>query len=342
MSSEMQAIIFFILLGILGVFLLWFFIFKVKHLKIPDVFLITGGVKTGKSFVSVWLAVRTYKRNLRKVKFINFLIKFIANPVRNFKNLFRKYKGKAKAPYKYREIPMLYSNMHLRNIKYNLLSLEIIKRQVRIPTKSVVLIDEVSLLADSMLGKVGGNKRITKVGKYEKVVSYDSDIINEELMLFVKLFGHYCGGTLIVNTQALCDCHYAFKRCISSYLWIENKRKFPFFSLLSVRELAHSEDNDIINNFDKDSEVDNRPLFILNKYMKYYDYRCYSIFTDGLELQVNYDNPIKHKKDSLKTNVLLTLQDFKTLKEFANKGMEVKQKELEKKEVKEVKNNEKA
>lgn len=313
MSQDIQVLLFVLILVAIGIFLLWFFIFKVKHLKVPDVYLVTGGVKTGKSFVSVYLAVRQYKRNCRKVKITNFFIKII--------NVF---KGIFKKPYICnKEMPMLYSNMHLRNVKYNLLTLDIIKRKVRIPVKSVVLIDEVSLLADSMLAF---HKR-------------DDKLIHEQLLLFVKLFGHYCGGTLIVNTQCLQDCHMAFRRCVSKYLWIDNKRKFPFFSLLQVRELAHSEDKDIVNNFDKDTEVDNRPLFIWNKYMKYYDYRCYSIFTDGLRLQVNYDNPVKDKHDSLKTSVLLTLQDFQTLKEFANKGVKVVEKELEKKEVKE---NEKA
>lgn len=313
MSAEhldLGAIFFFIILIVLLGLILWFFIFKVKHLKIPDVYLVTGGVKTGKSFVSVYLAVRQYKRNCRKVKVQNFFIRFLVNPIRK---VFRK------EPFKKKETPMLYSNMHLRNVKYNLLTLDIIKRKVRIPTKSVVLIDEVSLLADSMLA-------------YHK---RDDKLIHEQLMLFVKLFGHYCGGTCIVNTQCLADCHMAFRRCISSYLWIEHKRKYPFFSLMSVRELAHSEDNDIVNNFDKDTEVDNRPLFILNKYYKYYDYRCYSIFTDSLELQVNYDNPVKDKHDSLKTEVLLTLQDFQTLKDFALKYQEKVAQEGEKEDEKE-------
>ena len=53
--------------------------------------------------------------------------------------------------------------------------------------------------------------------------------------------------------------------------------------------------------------------------MKYYDYRCYSIFTDGLEMQVNYDNPVLDKHDSCKTEVLLSLQEYETLKDFMNK-----------------------
>ena len=42
--------------------------------------------------------------------------------------------------------------MPLNKVKYNDLTLDIILREVRIPYKSVVLIDEASLLADSMTG----------------------------------------------------------------------------------------------------------------------------------------------------------------------------------------------
>ena len=110
MSSDIQAIIFFVLLGILVIFLLWFFIFKVKHLKVPSVYLITGGVKTGKSFVSVWLAVKQYKKACRKVAIFNFGRKYIANTFRRIRRI----------PVKpLKDKPMLYTNMHLRNIKYS-------------------------------------------------------------------------------------------------------------------------------------------------------------------------------------------------------------------------------
>ena len=299
--NQFGTLIFVLILIALVIFLLWFFIFKVKHLKIPNVYLVTGGVKTGKSFVSVYLAVRTYKRAKRKAHVQNFFIRFLVNPIRK---LFKR------EPFKKKDIPMLYSNMRLRNIKYNLLTMDIVYRFVKIPTGSVVLIDEVSLFADSML---------CMTPKYR-----NSDM-HERLMLFIKLFGHYCGGTMIVNTQALGDCAFEFKRCISSYLWIQSKRKFPFFSLLQVRELAYSDDNNVVNNFQQDSEVDNRPLFILNKYMKYYDYRCYSIFTDGLEMQVNYDNPVLDKHDSAKTEVLLSLQEYQSLKDFMTNRIEVEE-----------------
>ena len=275
MTWQVFLLIAFIIVGVIA--FIWFYFFYIKHLKLPNVYLVTGGVKTGKSFVSVALAVKTYKKNVRRCKIANFFRRILRKPIR--------------------ELPMLYSNIQLRYVKFNVLTKDILEWKVKIPKKSVVLIDEVSLLADSMLFK-------------------DKEI-NEKLQIFVKLFGHFTyGGTMIVNTQSLHDCHYAFKRCISNYLYIASKRKFPFFSLLQVRELVHSEDNEIINNFDKDMELSARPLFLLNKYYKYYDCFCYSVFVDYLDLYVNYEVDKKDKHDSLKTGVLISFQDFKTLKNY--------------------------
>lgn len=251
-----------------------------KRIKLPNVYLISGGVKTGKSMVSVAFSVKTYKKNLRLAKFRNAIIKFI--------NIFLPKRLKFDLPL----LPMLYSNIKLRNIKYNLLTLDIILRKVRIPNKSVVLIDECSLLADSMLFK---DKKI-----------------NNQLMLFIKLFGHYThGGTLIVNTQSIGDLHFSFKRCISNYLWIYSKTKLPFFTKFNVRELMYSDDNaSITNTITTDTEKDMLPFFFLNKYYKYYDCYCYSILTDNLVYQVNYDEKVLSKKDSLKTKTIISLQDF--------------------------------
>ena len=83
---------------------------------------------------------------------------------------------------------MLYSNMPLNHVKYNDLTIDIIMRKVRIPYKSVVLIDEASLLADSLSGSVSRN--MTKEAKER------FDYINEN---FTKEFAeewHYFGADL--------------------------------------------------------------------------------------------------------------------------------------------------
>lgn len=288
-----------VLIG-LGIFLLWFFIFKVKHLKTPDVYCVDGGVKTGKSLVTVYLAVRQIKKNKRKVAFANFF--------RRIANLHRKIHMKPIKPL--RAKPMLYSNMPLRCIKYNDLTLEIIYRKVTIPYLSVCLIDEASLLADSMTGAP-----TTK----DKKAKYDE--INERLSLFLKLYGHYShGGSCFYNSQAIVDLHFAFKRCTSTYLFIAKNRKFPFYCLLDVREMIHSEDGDAVNSITADIDVDNKPLFLLKKYYKYYDRYYLSCLTDELPTLVDYEVVKLDKKASCKPHQIVTLSNYKTIKEYNEKN----------------------
>lgn len=272
---------FYIILIIIGViFVLWFIRKHFKTLKIPNVYLISGSVKSGKSLLSVALAVKQYKKCLRKYK-IKYILAFI----------FHKDKP---------EKPMLYSNMKLRYVKFNLLSNDVLFRNVRLPYGSVVLIDEASLVADSML--------------------YANKHINERLTLFVKLFAHYTrGGYMFINTQSLKDLHFALKRCIGQYVYISDRTKLPLISVFNVREMLYSEDGDIVNTFGEDKDLSLRKVFIFNKYYKYYDCYCYSIFTDNKEVYVNYDVDVLGKHDSLKTDVLVSLQDFKELKEYKRK-----------------------
>ena len=244
-----------LLLLLLITLILVIFIIKIKMklLKIDCITLIDGGVKTGKSFLSVKIAISEYKKALFK---------------ESFKNLFRKEKH---------VLPHLYTNIRLRGVKFSLLTKDIVLRQVRIPDKSVCLIDECSLLADSML--------------------YKDTITNEKLMLFCKLFGHYShGGKLIINTQCIGDLHFAFKRSLARYYWIYHRIKLPFITILKIRELMYSDDNQaVVNTVNSDVENDLKTLIVLNKYYKKYDCYCYSIFTDNLTLY--YDSHILGKND---------------------------------------------
>lgn len=272
-----------LLLILIGVAILLIFLWsKTKRLKIDNVYFISGGVKTGKTFISVALAIKTYKKNIRKWYIRSIFCKVLYK----FTKKQRFYDDSKK--------PMLYSNIPLRYIKHNPLTIDIVERKVRIPNKSVVLIDETSLLADSML--------------------FNKKEINDELLLFYKLFAHFThGGTCIANSQSIADNHYSLKRCMSHYLYVNARKKYPFVSIFQVRELLYSDDNSSVNTITRDLEKDTLKVWFLNRYYKYYDCYCYSIFTDSLTYYVDYDRPILKLTDSLKTDNLVTLQDFKTL-----------------------------
>lgn len=260
------------LLVIVLVLIVWFYIKKkIKILNVPNVFLISGAVKTGKTLLSVHLAKKEYKRNLR-----NWYIK------RVFLKLFGR-----DVPLK----PMLYSNIPLARVKYNLLSMGIILQDVRIPDKSVVLIDEASLLADSTLFK---NKDV-----------------NNKLMRFVKLFAHYShGGKLIIDTQSISDLHFSFKRCMNNYLYIYSRVKYPFITIMRVREMLYSDDGSLMNNSNEDIELSMRRIIIFNRTYNDYDCYCYSSFTDYLPYEVRYDVEKLSKRDDMKCYNLVSFQDF--------------------------------
>ena len=298
------TIIFFALIIGLCVFLAWFFIFKVKHLKTPNVYMVDGGVKVGKSLICVMLAVKQYRKNLFKY--------YIKVPLAKIVNFFRKKKGKKLITL---EKPMLYANMPLYHVKFNPLTKDIMLWKYRIPHGSVVLIDEATLLADSMLGM-----------KTEKQKQEAYNRTNETLTVFLKTYGHQThGGSLFYNSQNVVDLHFAFKRNTNSYLMVFKNRKYPFFMLIDCRELVHDESGDFKNINTSDIDDDNKPLFVSKRWYKYYDRYYLDVLTKNLPLMVNYDvKKFNIKTDKQEVKEIVTFNTYAKVLEYN----ESKQKEL--------------
>ncbi len=273
---------------IIAVLVVLFLLFRRrKALKEPNVFCITGGVKTGKSTVALHLARRKYKKMLFEWKIKRFFCKIFKKPIP--------------------EKPLFYSNIKLA-FDYVPVTKEILLRQERIRYKSVMLIDESSLVADSMDFK-----------------DYET---NYDLKLFNKLYGHETrGGYLYYDTQVMRDNHYAIKRCMNSYLWIHHCVKWlPFVILAQVQELFFSEDGEMVNINNGDVEDQLRWLVIPKSIWKKFDCYTYSVFTDNLPVaeKVQHGN-----KRDLKTDYILELgsqkwKDLKVKKEVKERGREFK------------------
>lgn len=195
------------------------------------------------------------------------------------------------------EKPLFYSNIPL-DINYCLLNQDIIERKNRIRFKSCTFIDECSLLADSQL--------------------YKDQVINEELMLFTKLYGHSShGGTMVINTQSYNDLHYSMSRCISQVFYVHHTTKWlPFIAIAWVRELIVDTNDNTVNVFNEDTEETLKPYIYLKKYWKKYDTYAFSDFTDNLPV---YDNVVRSK--DLKVKKLISFRDFKTLKKECNQNV---------------------
>lgn len=249
------------------IFLIWYLRHR-KVLRLPNITIITGGVKTGKTTLLVYLGLKKYKSVHRKWWFVSKILR------------------------KKVEEPLLYSNFPLRNIKYVPITKDLLLRKKRFRYGSVVLISECALVADSQ--------------------NYKDEFVNESLTIFNKLFGHETkGGFLFYDTQNISDVHYSIKRSCSTYLWIQETRKIPFFLVSKVRELVNSESISSVNVFqeDIDDEID-KFLLISKKTWKKFNCYCYSKFTDELPVE---DEIVLNKTGNLTTNQILQIKDFVAL-----------------------------
>ena len=191
------------------------------------------------------------------------------------------------------EEPLLYSNIPL-TCPYVPLTHALISRKERFRYKSIVYICEASLIADSM--------------------TYKDDLLNENIDLFIRLFGHMTrGGKCFVDTQSVNSLHYGFKKNVSRNLYIYHLTKWiPFVLVFKVRELFYSDDNSVINVSSTDIEDDMKYLIISKRVWKKFDCYAYSVFTDKNRVEDNEWS--KDNKRDLKVRDLVSFRDFKTIK----------------------------
>lgn len=267
-----------LVLGLLA-FLYWKFF---KLYKVKNIVFIDGSLGTGKSFYSVALAVRLYKRELRRWKVRNVLCKLLHRELP--------------------ERPALYSNIRLRNIEFTKITKDMLFRQnYRFPYKSILLLDEFSLVADQFC--------------------YKDREMSERLSNFFKLFRHETkGGYCVINSQTTSDLHYSVKYVLSDYLYIHHNTRLPFVRALKVQEMAYCADKDgqsVTNVRNEDIEETCKTILVFSKYFKYYDSYCYSIFTDGLPI---YEiGEFNEKKAYIKDANLVSFKEYKYLTENLEK-----------------------
>lgn len=271
----MLYILYFILICI-ALFFVNKFLNKFKVPKLNSLVMVTGGVKCGKSTLSVHMAISTYKRNLRRVK---------------FKNFFRKIFHKPQL-----ELPLLYSNVPLA-IKYVPVTRDMLLRRERFVYGSVVYIQEASLVADSQLIK-------------------DKDLNNQLLLFFKLFGHESKGGTCILDTQCIGDVHYSLKRSLSEYFYVHHLVKWiPFFLIAYVVEDRYSDDGTIITTETRDTEETLKKVIIPKKSWKYFDCYSYSVLTDDLKVSKSVVNNNLQTIDLKAYNIVSFRDEFNVKKE---------------------------
>ena len=235
-----------ILAIVVGVYCIWSKFFKTP--KMNNMVLVTGGVKSGKLTFSFHVAWSKFKQNRRAVRFRNFFAKMFGKPL-------------VEEPLFYTTIPVA--------VPHVLLTRELLMREHRFAYKSVIWVDEASILCDSMTYK-------------------DLDV-NDRLLLFNKLIAHETkGGTIVYNTQSIADLHYAVKRCVNEVFYVHDTFKWlPFFLVCTVREERYSEDGTAVSTYDDDIEKTVRRVIVPKSVWKKFDCYAYSSMTDDLYVEDN-------------------------------------------------------
>lgn len=240
---------------ILAVVILLLFL-TARLFKIPKIGCLsmnTGGVKTGKSLMSVWFAFRLYSRAL-----VKYYIKWFWAFIR------RKPKP---------EKPLLYSNIPL-GVPYVPLTIDLLLRKTRFRYGSVIYCCEASLVADSMYFRnLDDNERLLL---FNKLIGHETK-----------------GGALVYDTQCIQDVHFSVKRSISNYFFIHRAVKWiPFVYLAYVKEYTYSEDNNRVNVETEDIESSYKIVVIPKRMYRMYDCYAYSSMTDDLPVEDNIVEPV--------------------------------------------------
>jgi len=267
----MKYIIIFIIICVAWYFVDKFFLSKFKVPKVGALALVTGGVKCGKSTMSVAIVRKEYKARRRSVKFKNFFRKLFNKPLI--------------------EMPLVYSNVPLA-MPYVPLTDDLLLRKKRFVYGSVIYVQEASLVADSQLIRdMDINERLML---FNKLIGHETK-----------------GGVIIYDTQCIGDVHYSLKRCVSNYFYIHHLVKWiPFFLIAKVQECRYSDDGSTITVSNEDAENTLKSVIISKRNWKYFDCYCYSILTDDLPVEKNivYNNI---RTFDLKANKILSFRKLK-------------------------------
>ena len=247
---------------------------SIKRLNYGNLTLISGGVKTGKTMMSVWLVKKQYKKQVRRWRW-----KCLAARVKH-----------REQP----EKPLIYSNMPLA-LEYSPLTLDLITGKTRFRFGSVVYYNEMSLIA--------GSKDIR-----------DEELNDFLLRFFKLCAHETHGGYFFIDTQSPQDMHYTLKRSLSTYYFIIRKVQIPFFNLVWMREnlLVDGENTVAIDTMtdpqDNVLEGGKKQYFRLvpHSVWKLYDQYAYSVLTDDLPVSCDMEKP---KRKDLKIRGLIRCKD---------------------------------
>lgn len=231
------------LLIVLGILFIWFKFFKVP--KFGNLILVTGGVKSGKTLLSLHLARKRYKMVLLKTKIANFFRKLFKKPLI--------------------DLPLFYSSIPV-GFDYVPIDKDILTLKKRVVWNSVMFVDEASLFADSQLIKdMFVNNGLLLFNKLCAHFGLSCLVYNTQCISDV----HYSIKRSLSNYFYV---HHS-RKCLI----------LPFV-VMYVQEYRYSDDGSVISvSGNKDLEETLKRVIVPKKIFKLYDSRCYRKIIQDLQ-----------------------------------------------------------
>lgn len=285
-----------VLISIIVLFVLFLFI-KPYFIKYDTICAYTGGLGSGKSFLSSLTAVRLLRKNRLKTKIYNIL---------------HRKKDRLSKPMLYSSIPIRISKNEMAEV----LTSDMLTLQTGIVKGSIVYIDEVDVFANQFafandnIIECSSKKALQE--KRDGISDYDSGLFDEYMRLFRHLWSsEACESRMILNTQATSNITTIIRRRMNTVFVLSRFRvrkvpiinHMPFvgwlFKWYTVECRNITITDEITNTSECNTEDNMRIVFGFMPYRRLYDTHCYKHRADTIP------DALSEKWDKLTTERLL-------------------------------------
>lgn len=240
-----------------------FIIIQPYRLRYDTICSFTGGLGSGKTFMSVETAIFLWKKNVKKTKRYNF---------------FRSKKNKLPLPELYTSIPVKINKKRYAKI----LTWEMLTLQERVIPGSVVMLDEVDVFA-SQWSLANGNiidipNKKDLEAKRNGESDYDTGLFDESIRLWRHMnSSKACEARFVCNSQATSNITTIIRRRMNVVFVLANKHfiKLPFGYKLFFCDCRNITITDEITNTNSFNNEDQTRKLIRFVRHKKYDTHCY-------------------------------------------------------------------
>ena len=246
------------------ILIIGFIIIQPYRLRYDTICSFTGGLGSGKTFLSVETAIFLWKQNVKKTKRYNF---------------FKKKKDKLPLPLLYTSIPV-----KIKKKKYaQRLTSDMLLLQTRVVPGSVVLLDEVDVFA-SQWSLANGNvieipSKKDLQAKREGTLKFDTGLFDESIRLWRHMnSSKACEARFICNSQATSNISTIIRRRMNVVFVLANKHfiKLPFGFKLFICDCRNIVITDEITNMNDGNAEDKTRKIIRLIRGRRYDTHCYA------------------------------------------------------------------